>query len=92
MIVLGFLTGLITFNNFIFSLFPELPQVPTDIETNINYVLTIIFQHIGLLNLFIPLRLVLILLPICIVIQNFNLAWSFINWVWCHIPIFGASK
>lgn len=92
MILITFLTGLVAFNTFIFSLFPELPQVPGDIELSIDYVINVIFNHIELLDLFIPLRLVLILLPLCIIIQNFNLGWSVINWLWCHIPIFGANK
>lgn len=78
----GFLVGLV----------PQLPQLNENITSPISFVIDLIRNNIQLLNLFIPLPLILSLIPLCLVISNFNKFWSLINWIWCHIPVFNSSK
>ena len=92
MILIGCLQVLLNINTFVFGLVPNVPPMPQQITQPIDYVITLIFNHVQLLNLFIPLDIVIVLLPLSIIVSNFSRVWSIIDWIWAHIPVFGSGK
>lgn len=91
MILQALLTLLFDFVNFVFSLFPDLPQVPTEFSHSIDVFFDTIFSGIGLFGILVrPLTLTLII-PIVILLINFDKIWSIIMWVVRKIPFLGSE-
>lgn len=70
----------------ILLLIPELPGMPTDLLNGCNNFLDLIFSNIGLLNIFIPINLIKVVIPLVLVIVNFDHIYKFLMWCVRKIP------
>ena len=90
------LTALFYFVNFvvnlIFSIVPEIPNLPSSLLQSIySYLDLIIGNGFRLLGLFVHVQTVLTLLPIVVVIVNFESIVKLIMFILKKIPIFDIS-
>lgn len=69
----------------------HLPQVPTEIKTSIDSFLDLIFQGANLIGFFIPLGLVKILLPLILLVINFEFIYKSIMFFVKKIPMLGIK-
>lgn len=71
------------------SLIPNLPDVPTSIVNGMNSFIDIIFDNVGILGLFIPISTLKIVIPLIILIINFDKIYRLVIWVLKKIPVVG---
>lgn len=69
------------------SVLPNIPQLPNSIGTSLNNVFTTIFNNVGLLGLFIRISTIKILVPLIIVVVNFEHIYHFIMWIIKKLPL-----
>ena len=91
MIILGLLQALSGILISILSLLPTLPQLPDSILNGLNNFLDLIFNNSGLLGLFIPISTIKVVVPLIIVIINFDKIYKLVMWVFKKIPVFGVK-
>lgn len=91
MIILGLLQALSGILISILSLLPDLPQLPDSILSGLNNFLDLIFNNSGLLGLFIPIPTIKVVVPLIIVIVNFDKIYKLVMWVLKKIPVFGVK-
>lgn len=72
--------------NLVFSILPNLPSLPTTATNSINSFLDIIFNYAGLIDVFIPLQHIKILIPLILVVVNFEHIYHLVLWVLKKIP------
>lgn len=77
--------------NYIFEILPNIPNVPADVSTAISQFLNLIFDHLGLIGVFVPLHHVYILATLCIVLFTFEYSYYLILWVIKKIPFLGME-
>lgn len=77
---------IIIFLLFPFSLLPNLPKMPESIVNGIDSFFDIIFDNLGLLNMFIPLSTIKVVVPLAIIIANFKHIYSTILWCIHKLP------
>ena len=87
MIILGLLQALSGILISILSLLPDLPQLPESILNGLNNFLDLIFNNSGLLGLFIPIPTIKVVVPLVLLIINFDKIYKFTLWVLNKIPI-----
>lgn len=76
----------------ILELLPTLPNIPTQLMSDINGVINTIFANVGLFGLFIPLETVRIIVPIFIGGFAFFHLYDLIMWVIEKIPMLDIDK
>ena len=87
-----------TFNLFanafinLIELLPTLPNIPNQIMRDINGVINLIFDNVGLFGLFIPLNTIKLLVPIFITGWTFFHLYDLIMWVIEKIPMLNIDK
>ena len=86
MIIETFLDLIYQLNNFIFSMLPSLPQMPDTITSALDNFLNLIFEYAGLIGILLPLDLVKVILPLSIIVINFEHIYGLILWVLKKIP------
>ena len=91
MIILGLLQALSGILISILSLLPNLPQLPESILNGLNNFLDLIFNNVGLLGLFIPIWTIKVVVPLIIVIVNFDKIYKLVMWALKKIPVFGVK-
>lgn len=89
MIILAILQGLSGFLISIFALFPNLPSLPGSITNGIDSFLNLIFDNVGILGLFIPIATIKVVVPLILVIVNFDKIYKLVTWVLKKIPLLG---
>lgn len=72
--------------NLIFTILPNLPDLPQSAYTSINSFLDLVFNYVGLLDVFVPLQHIKILVPLIIVVVNFEHIYNLVMWVLKKIP------
>lgn len=72
--------------DFILNLLPSIPQMPSAITSSIDSVFNLIFSNVGLLGVFVPLNIVKILIPLWLVVDNFDKIYSILFWIVKKIP------
>lgn len=87
MIILGLLQALSGILISILSLLPDLPQLPESILNGLNNFLDLIFNNSGLLGLFIPIPTIKVVVPLVLLIINFDKIYKLTLWVLNKIPI-----
>lgn len=75
----------------IFGILPNIPNVPSSIVNGINGFLDIIFDNVGLLGIFVPIDTIKVVVPIAIVITNFDHIYKLVLWIIKKIPMLGMS-
>ncbi len=91
MIFLILIQGLVNLQIFVFSLLPDLPNLPDSVISGVNSFLDIIFDNVGILGLFIPINTVKIVVPLVIAIANFDRIYKLVMWVIRKIPFLKIS-
>lgn len=91
MILTAILQGLSGLLISILALLPNLPQLPDSILNGMNNFIDIIFQNVGLLNLFIPISTIKVAVGLVLIIVNFDKIYKLVMWVLKKIPIFGVK-
>ncbi len=75
----------------IFGVLPSIPSAPESIVSGINGFLDIIFDNVGLLGIFVPISTIKVVIPIAIVIINFDHIYKITMWIIKKIPMLGIS-
>ena len=70
----------------VFSILPSLPDLPQSAYNSINSFFDLIFNYAGFIDVFIPLQHIKILVPLTIVVINFEHIYNLIMWVLKKIP------
>lgn len=87
--ILSVVTGLL---HFVLHIIPTIPDLPSEITGPITTVLDLIFNNVGLLDLFMPLNIVKIIIPLWLIVDNFDKIYSILFWVIKKIPMLGIEK
>lgn len=90
MIIEGLLNLIIDFLKFIFSAV-ELPDLPSEVTELLDEFMKVIESGLGILNLFIDWDLLLLLIPVVLIITNFEVIWSLIMFIVRKIPFLGME-
>lgn len=76
------------FLEFIFSLIPPLPDLPQSLHDSLFDYIDLIFSNgTNILGLFVRLNTVKIVIPLLIIIMNFDKIYSLVLWILKKIPI-----
>ncbi len=71
----------------VFALLPDLPQLPEELIGYINSALDYIFNNTGLLNFFVSVDMIKVLVPLLILVINFEHIYEFTMWVIKKLPL-----
>ena len=75
----------------IFSLLGVLPDMPEKATSVVDGFFDLIFDGVEIVNFFVPLDFVSVLIPIIIVIMNFEKVYKLIMWVLRKIPFISVE-
>lgn len=90
MLIKGLFELVLGILNFMFGWvnFPDMPSVVVDA---LSVVLQAIASGIGFVWLIVPKELVLAVIPVIIIVENFDLMYSMVMWVLKKIPFLGMK-
>lgn len=71
----------------VFGLLPDIPPLPASITTSLNNVFDAIFGHLDLLGLFVRIDTIKLLVPLVIIVINFEHIYHFTMWILKKIPL-----
>ena len=92
MLLEGLISLVVTLIKAILSIFPSLPECPAEGLTAINdYISMIITNAGGLIGLFVDLNTIKIVLPIVLVLIEFEHIYDFVMWLLRKIPFLGIK-
>lgn len=84
--VLNLLKGVIT------TVFGILPNIPTlEVQNTINEYFSLIFSNLSLLGIFVRVDTLKLLIPVIIVIWNFEHIYNLTMWILKKIPFFNVD-
>lgn len=69
------------------NLLPNIPQLPNSIGNSLSNVFTTIFNNVNLIGLFFRISTIKILVPLVIVVVNFEHIYHFIMWIIKKLPL-----
>lgn len=91
MIIEGLLDTLIMSIQAILSLIPNLPDLPSNLVEGANGFINLIFDNVGLLGLFVPISTIKVVVPLILLIVNFDKIYRLVIWILKKIPVFGIK-
>lgn len=71
----------------VLAVLPNLPQLPNSITTSISRVMSVIFDNVGLLGIFVRISTIKLLVPLVILVVNFEHIYHFIMWIIKKLPL-----
>lgn len=71
----------------IFAILPDIPQFPETIMNSLNTVFDTIFNNLDLLGLFVRIDTIKTLVPLLIIVINFEHIYHFAMWVIHKLPL-----
>lgn len=71
------------------SLLPNIPQVPDSFYTSVNSVLDTIFNNLGLIGVFVRPATLQIIIPLFLIVINFDYIYSFVMFILRKLHIIG---
>ena len=71
----------------VFGFLPNIPSFPDNIMTSLDKVFTTIFDNLDLLGLFVNINTIKILVPLVIIVVNFEHIYHFTMWIIKKIPL-----
>ena len=86
MILENFLNILLSSIEFILSILPDIPSLPDELLSSAYSFIDLIFDNVGLLGLFIPISTIKVVVPLVLVIVNFDKIYKLTMWVLNKIP------
>lgn len=69
----------------------SLPQFPGDLTTSISSFLDLIFNNLSLLGFFIRPSTLVVVIPVLIILLNFDEVYKFTMWILRKIPFLGIQ-
>lgn len=69
----------------------NLPPIPSEISNSINSFLDLIFDNLSLLGFFVRPMTLKIVIPILIILLNFDLIYKIVMWLVRKIPFFNIK-
>lgn len=73
--------------NFIFALLPDLPNFDIGLLDDLTSYINMIFNNLGLLGFFIDISTIKVLVPLIILVINFDHIYNFAMWVIKKLPL-----
>lgn len=86
MILENFLNILLSSIEVILSILPDMPSLPDELLSSAYSFIDLIFDNVGLLGLFIPISTIKVVVPLVLVIVNFDKIYKLTLWVLSKIP------
>lgn len=86
MILENFLNILLSSIEVILSILPDMPSLPDELLSSAYSFIDLIFDNVGLLGLFIPISTIKVVVPLVLVIVNFDKIYKLTMWVLNKIP------
>lgn len=86
MILENFLNILLSSIEVILSILPDIPSLPDELLSSAYSFIDLIFDNVGLLGLFIPISTIKVVVPLVLVIVNFDKIYKLTLWVLNKIP------
>lgn len=77
--------------NLVFSILPNLPDLPDTAYNSINSFFDLIFNYMGLIDIFVPLQHIRILVPLVLIVVNFEHIYNLVMWVLKKIPMLNIN-
>lgn len=75
----------------IFGVLPDIPNFATGLQNSVNSVLDTIFNNLGLIGVFVRPATIKLIIPILVVILNFERVYKLTMWIIKKIPFFGIT-
>lgn len=75
----------------VFGVLPNIPNFAVELQTSLNTVLDTIFNNLSLLGCFIRPMTIKLIIPILLVIWNFEKIYEVTMWIIKKIPFFGVE-
>lgn len=91
MLVEALFNGVTSLIDGILDLLDVLPEFPEDLVTSMDSFFSLIFDNLSLLGFFVRLDTVKILIPLVIVVMNFEDVYAFVMWLLRKIPFIGVE-
>lgn len=76
-----------TILEFLFNLLPDVPNFSSNIINSLDSYLDLIFGNLSLLGFFVDISLIKILVPLVIIVLNFEHIYHFAIWIIKKLPI-----
>lgn len=70
----------------VLSLLPDIPSLPEELLSSAYSFIDLIFDNVGLLGLFIPISTIKVVVPLVLLIINFDKIYKLTLWVLNKIP------
>lgn len=75
----------------ILNLLDVLPEFPEELVASVESFFSLIFDNLAVLGFFLPLPTVKILIPLVLLVINFEDVYAFIMWLLRKIPFLGIK-
>ena len=75
----------------ILNVLDVLPDFPADLVNSVEAFFSLIFDNLSILGFFVPLSTVKILIPLVILVINFEDVYAFVMWLLRKIPFLGIK-
>lgn len=75
----------------ILNLLDVLPDFPEELVTSVEEFFSLIFDNLSILGFFVPLSTIKILIPLVILVINFEDVYAFVMWLLRKIPFLGIK-
>lgn len=77
--------------NAVFNLLDVLPNMPVSLANSIDGFFSLIFDNLALLGFFFPIPTLKLILPLFLLIVNFEKVYTFVMWILRKIPFIGVE-
>ncbi len=71
----------------IFAIIPDIPQIEITLLADLNSFVDLIFDNLGLLGFFVDIDTIKTLVPLLVIVLNFEHIYHFIIWCLNKIPL-----
>jgi len=75
----------------ILNVLDVLPDFPAELVTSVEEFFSLIFDNLSILGFFLPLSTVKILIPLVLLVINFEDVYAFVMWLLRKIPFLGIK-
>lgn len=87
MIVKAIFDAILALFKAVFNLLPDVPSFPQTLLESLDTVFDTIFGHLDLLGLFVRIDTIKTLVPLLIIVINFEHIYHFVMWIIKKIPL-----
>ncbi len=81
------ITGITAVLKIVLGILPNIPQLPDSITSSIDRVMNVIFNNVGLLGIFVRISTIKLLVPLVIIVVNFEHIYHFVMWIIKKLPL-----